>query len=275
MCKKWVKMGKFNYTKSGIQLAESHDELRLIILQMSETDTSLSMKMRLTNLLLLVVVAAFASGCVARKISYESELFPVQPSVALSPGDVVDIRFQTRPEYNLEQTVRPNGSISLLAIDEVKVAGLTPDELDVKLTKLYTDNVFTADPSITILVTSYRNQRVVVGGSVRRPGVLEMPDRLTALDAVMESGGFNMREADRKRVVILRRKGDKRFAKKLNLEYAMKREERDVFYVGPGDVVYVPRTWIYKANQWISQYIEGMIPGLGSATEYVLPSTTN
>jgi polysaccharide export outer membrane protein len=104
---------------------------------------------------------------------------------------------------------------------------------------------------------------VFVGGQVFKPGVVEMPGPMTALEAVMEVGGFDVRQAERKSVIVIRYTDGRRHAYKLDLKKAVAGKETKPFYLKPKDIVHVPRTKIAKLNQWIDQHINKIIPDTG------------
>ncbi len=177
------------------------------------------------------------------------------------PGDVIEVRFFYTPELNVTQTVRPDGMISLQLIPDVTAQGKTVTELRDELMKLYDPHL--KAPEISVVARSYYNQRVFVGGQVLRPGVVQMPGKMTALEAIMEVGGFDLRAAERKTVLVIRYAKGRRYAYKLDLNKATAGKETEPFYLQPKDIVHVPRTKIAKLNQWIDQHINKIIPDTG------------
>jgi polysaccharide biosynthesis/export protein len=190
----------------------------------------------------------------------EKETGP-QPRLNLGPGDVLDIKFFYAPELNENQTVRPDGKITLQLIGEVEVKGKTPEELRNELVKAYTGQLRV--PEVAVIVRSLVNRRVYVGGDVIRPGAIEMPAPISALEAIMQAGGFDYRRAEVSNVVIIRYKDGKRYGCALDFTPALKGMEFQQFYLEPQDIVYVPRTKIAQVNLWIDQYINQIIPRVG------------
>jgi len=181
--------------------------------------------------------------------------------VVLLPGDVVDIKFFYNPELNESQTVRPDGKITLQLIGDIKVEEKTTDELREDLIELFTPHL--KIPEIAVIARSLLGRRVYVGGEVIAPGVVTMQSRLTALEAIMQAGGFDLPSARVGNVVIVRHKNGQRYGCKLNLKNALKGKEAEPFYLEPYDIVYVPQTRITKATQWIDQHINMVIPDFG------------
>ncbi|MEA3225315.1 MAG: polysaccharide biosynthesis/export family protein, partial [Planctomycetota bacterium] len=181
--------------------------------------------------------------------------------VAFQAGDVIEIKFFFTPELNITQTVRPDGKISLELIPEVTAKGKTAAELRYELLRLYEPHL--KAPEIAVVARSFYTHRVFVGGQVMKPGVVEMPGEMTALEAIMETGGFDLRAAERKAVIVIRYTNGRRYAYKLDLKQAIEGNETKPFYLEPKDIVHVPRTKIAKLNQWIDQHINKIIPDTG------------
>ncbi len=221
------------------------------------------MRQRLGLVLGMVAVMISIGGCsTPRPIQGVPGMSTEPPStVSLAPGDVVDIKFFSVAELNEEQAIRPDGKISLQLIGEVAAAGRTPAQLREDLIRMYTPHLKTAD--VTVIVRSFQSRRVYVGGEVWRPGVINMPGQLTALEAVMEAGGFT-RYAKLENVVIIRHKEGQRFGASLDYASAAKTGEMPPpFYLEPLDIVYVPETTITKVNRWIDQHINQLVPMFG------------
>ena len=182
-------------------------------------------------------------------------------SVALMAGDVVEVKFFYTPQLNEIQTVRPDGKIALQLVGEVEAQERTPAELRTELMKLYTPHL--KDTNITVIVRSFFNRRVFVGGQVTKPGVVEMPGKLTALEAIIQAGGFDMRDAELQNVIVIRHKNGQRYAYSLNMKSLQKNGEIQPFYLEQQDIVYVPQTEIARADQWVDQHINKLVPRTG------------
>jgi polysaccharide export outer membrane protein len=101
---------------------------------------------------------------------------------------------------------------------------------------------------------------VFVGGQVVSPGIVETPQKINLLQAIMQAGGFKLPEAEIRNVVVVRHKSSKRQAYSIDLEASLKGDESKPFYLEPQDVVYVPRTEITKVDQWVDQHINKLMP---------------
>lgn len=181
--------------------------------------------------------------------------------VALLPGDEIDVKFFYTPDLNESQKVRPDGKIALQLIGEVEAEGKTPAELREELLGLYSSHL--KKPEIIVLVRLLCNRRVFVGGQVMNPGIVEMPGNMTVLEAIMQAGGFDMREAKVQNVVVIRHINGQRYGYSINLKPALVGDETQPFYLLPQDIVYVPRTLIAKLDQWVDQHVNKIIPDTG------------
>lgn len=177
----------------------------------------------------------------------------------LVPGDVVEVKFYYHPQLNERTPVRPDGRLALQLIDDVQAAGLTPMELDSSLTHAYARHI--KDPELSVLVKEFAPRHIYVGGEVNTPGLIKAQESLTALRAIIQSGGFK-ETGNIESVVILRYNGTTtpEFMT-LNFKGDLKTgtQSGDI-WLQPFDVVFVPKTPIATANQFVSEYIDKMIP---------------
>jgi protein involved in polysaccharide export with SLBB domain len=179
-------------------------------------------------------------------------------SVVLQPYDTVRFRFLYWPELDDEQVIRPDGKISLLMVGDVEAEGKTPASLQAELTKLY--EPLLKEPEINVAVSSLASNRAYVFGSVLTPGMILLEGKLTLLSAIAQAGGFIEERANKSMIVVVRDINGEQFARSINLKDALKNPQSDTFYIEPYDIVYVPETTIVKMNQFVAQYIDGLIP---------------
>lgn len=199
---------------------------------------------------------------------------PATPAVTapyvLQPGDEIEIKVYETAELNAVTRIRPDGQISLVLLDDVTAAGLTPAALDAVLTTAYAK--YYRNPRVTVSVRTFANLNVYVGGEVGTPGLLPLSGQMTALQAVVRAGGF--RDSAKMDSVILLRKGadGRAVASRLNLKAAINKGLPDVS-LDPFDVVYVPKKFIAKADQFVKEYIRDLLPISTYVNfSYVLPN---
>jgi len=176
----------------------------------------------------------------------------------LQPGDELEIKFYYHPELNEKVTIRPDGKISLQLIDEIQAAGRTPGELDEIITQKYAQTL--VDPEVTVIVRS--SGEVFVGGEVNHPGLIPFKGNLTLLGAIFQAGGFKG-SAKISNVLVLRKGRD---GNPELIRVNLKKWENDMG-LQPYDIVFVPKSRISKIQQFVDQYVEGILP-LSSITGF-------
>jgi protein involved in polysaccharide export with SLBB domain len=102
---------------------------------------------------------------------------------------------------------------------------------------LYASQLTTKQAVVTIVSSSFP---VFVTGAVIHPGKVLSDHPMTALEAIMESGGFDYTKANLKTVKVIRRENDRMVSHILNLKPVMQGKESEPFYLEPADIIYVP-----------------------------------
>ena len=192
----------------------------------------------------------------------------------LQPGDNLEIKFFYNSELNENVTIRPDGKISLQLINEIQAAGLTPEQLDELLTKEYRSSLKQAE--VAVILKSFGGQRIYVGGEVNAPQVLKVVGRINALQAIFDAGGLKD-DAQLSSVIIVSRGPDNRpVARKVNLKKALKGKlPEDDYLLKPFDMVYVPKTYIAQADQFITHIYKFIPPRVGLGFSYELHNEPN
>lgn len=189
--------------------------------------------------LLMLVLMLFAMGCQTASLDAESSSSPSAIMVLL-PGDEVEINVFGVPDLNTVQRIRPDGKISAKLVGDLMAGGKTPADLRDELTKLYESQVQVK--AITVLVRS--SAAVYVTGAVGRPGKVEYLRPMTALEAIMEAGGFDSKAGARRgKVRVIRTENNQVKSYPLNFDEILTRGGQAPFYLKPFDTVYVPGAW--------------------------------
>jgi polysaccharide export outer membrane protein len=199
-------------------------------------------------LLMLFIMVFALTGCQtddfgasSQPVSAVSKQFQSEP-MTLREGDTLSIAFPGSSSLDTSQQIRTDGKIVLSLVGEVVAAGKTPEELQSELLNLYKPQVAIKQVIVTIQSSTIP---VYVTGAVLRPGPVTVNHQISALDAVMEAGGFDYAKANLRAVVIVRQEKDRTIKYKLNLKKALAGSEGEPFYLKPYDIVYVPErfTW--------------------------------
>lgn len=202
----------------------------------------------LQRLLLLFILVFIFSGCQTDQFPNIPQPNPESPKssaarpMVLREGDNLTVTIPSSPTLDTTQQIRTDGKIVLPLIGEVAASGKTPEDLQNELLKLYQTQV--AAKQVIVTVQS-PNIPVYVTGAVMRPGPVTVNHPISALDAVMEAGGFDYTKANLKAVVVVRQEKDRTVRYKLDLKKALAGSVGAPFYLEPFDIVYVPErfTW--------------------------------
>ena len=163
------------------------------------------------TILVLVLTVSFS-------FSQEKQGTPDKPiddaNYLIGPEDVLDIHVWKEDALTRAVPVRSDGMISLPLINEVYVSGLTPLQLRAILTEKF--NQFLDNPTVTVTVTEANSFKVFVSGQVKTPGVYRLRSETTLLQIISLAGEFT-KEANPKKIVIVRREGGK--DKRLEVNY--------------------------------------------------------
>lgn len=201
----------------------------------------------------------------ARAQTAPSPASPAMPAYRLGFGDVLDIKFLGSPEYNETVTVRPDGRISLQGIDELDVLGLSPADLDARITQAY--GQILVNPGVTVIVRQSAGQKCYVAGEVDKPGSFDLAKGMTALRAIAAAGGPK-KSAKMGSVILIRMDAQNRAeATRLDLSFTRDGLEYDLPVMG-NDIIYVPRSFIADVNAFMSQLYEIVLPPFDSYTSY-------
>ncbi len=193
----------------------------------------------LPRVLLGVGALALVSGCVAPANSEPAQATSLKQAetLTLQEGDALKISFPGAPNLDSAQTIRRDGKITLAMVGEVTAAGRTPVELEQDLLKVYGSQLLSKEVTVLVASSSYP---VFVSGAVLRPGKILAERPLTALEAIMEAGGFDTNKADLTSVKLVRHEngGTKNYT--LNLKAVLDGKSSEAFYLKRSDILFVP-----------------------------------
>ena len=190
---------------------------------------------------LLAAAMLVFTGCATTQAEKDSLTAAAKQSrsemIVLREGDVLKISFPGSANLDTIQPIRRDGRIAMPLIGEVDAAGLTPDGLQEKLIKLYASQISTKEVIVFVQSSSFP---VFVSGSVVHPGKILSDHPITALEAVMEAGGFDYNTANLKSVKVIRNENGVMKNYTLDLKSILDGKANKPFYLKPSDIVYVP-----------------------------------
>jgi len=188
-------------------------------------------------LLLCIAGALLGNGCSSPGRGYIKEDLGPYRDVALREGDTVRIAFPGSPILDGAQQVRRDGKVTVNLGGEVVAMGKTPTELEKEILDRFGNQLTVKQVIVTITASAYP---VFITGAVLRPGKITAERPISALEAVMEAGGFDYTKANLKSVTVLRQVGTGVTNYHLNFQQIMRGPSSKPFYLKPADVVYVP-----------------------------------
>jgi polysaccharide export outer membrane protein len=119
----------------------------------------------------------------------------------IGEGDVLEISVWKNPSLSASVTVRPDGAVSLPLIQDLRVAGLSPEQARQLIFDGLSD--FVNDPVVTVNVAEANSYRVYILGAVVTNGMFVLPTTTSALQLLAQAGG-PLPEADLEKGVLIR-----------------------------------------------------------------------
>ncbi len=199
--------------------------------------------MRLVLVWLIALTTAAACGPKNYDYPYGKEPDPRGKEITLGVGDVLQINVWDQKDLNTEATIRPDGTITMPLIGDVRAVAITPTALRDKIkTQLANFLKLGGSNEIAVAVKTWKSYRFTVQGEVTKPGLFTNDEYVTVSGAIALAGGPT-RFADRDGIVILRKDEASGKTKRIPISYDLiasgRRLDMDV-WVLPGDVIYVP-----------------------------------
>jgi polysaccharide export outer membrane protein len=199
----------------------------------------------LLKLACLLAIVVSVAGCQTEQLNYgalaqmggsTTNVSTHFEQIILREGDVLKITFPSAGNLNTTTPIRRDGNIVLALVGEVRAVGKTPAELKEELLKLYAGQIDTKEITVEVTSSSFP---VFVVGAVIRPGKVLTDHPITALESVMESGGFDFTKANLKKVTVLRQDSGRLKSYTLNMKDVLDGKVTEQFYMKPQDIIYV------------------------------------
>jgi protein involved in polysaccharide export with SLBB domain len=182
-------------------------------------------------------IVLMVAVCLAAATGGAFAAVPAVPdSYVLGAGDAVDVVVYGQPDLSQTVTIKPDGTIALPLIGQVRAAGRTTDQLQQDLAKAYLK--YLKAPAISVTVSQFRSNQLFVLGQVAHPGEYQLKPSSGVLELLAAAGGPTPR-ADLAKAVLIRNKTE---TKQLDLLTSIKDSKDPGVALEPGDVVYLPET---------------------------------
>ncbi len=159
----------------------------------------------------------------------------------LGIGDVIEVRVYQEKELSDVYRVDTDGSFDFPLVGRIQAAGLNAGRLaEVLAEKLRAG--FLRSPQVTVFVKEFNSKKVFVLGQVAKPGTFKYEDNMTIVQAITLAGGLKPLAAGNSVVLTRVDAGvEKRFTVPVE---EIGRGEQENVVLQPGDIVFVPETWL-------------------------------
>src|SRR5262245_28213474 len=156
----------------------------------------------------------------------------------IGPDDQLTIMFWRETDMSAEVSVLRDGKITLPLLNEVLAAGLTPEQLRIKVTdeaKRYVE-----EPNATVVVRQINSRKVFINGQVGRGGPYPLSSTMTVLQLISMAGGLN-EYAKASKISIMRTENGKQLRFPFNYKDVIEGKNlKQNIDLKPGDTVIVP-----------------------------------
>jgi len=159
--------------------------------------------------------------------------------------------------------IAPDGKIYPPLLKGIPAAGRTVDELKNDLAREYKHDF--SNLQISVLVESIVGNRIFVFGEVQRPGAISMSKPMTVLQAIAFSGNILPTGSLGKVKVLTWNENNQATVRTINLENVLLGAKTEEDFILPSNsVIFVPKTAIAIADEFVDQYISKLLLWQGS-----------
>lgn len=180
--------------------------------------------------LVVLGVSLVLSGCGLRYVRVDPETTEYLDSLAsagdeaniltryrVGPEDVLEIRVWADETLSTGVAVRPDGMISLPLVGDVLVAGKTAAEIAEEVEGLLKE--YKASPQVDVNISQINSYRIYILGEVQKPGMVQVRNFTTLLQAIALVGGPTRFASDE--ILVLRKDPERGGERVLRLNYRL------------------------------------------------------
>lgn len=156
----------------------------------------------------------------------------------VGPEDVLEIRVWGDEELSKVVAVRPDGKISLPLVGDLPVEGMSAAEIADEVESAL--SAYKASPQVDVSISQINSYRIYLLGEVERPGMIQVRNFTTLLQAIALAGGPTRFASDE--IVVLRKERNGGGEQVLHLNYRLLSSDRPEhrpfnLVLWPGDTV--------------------------------------
>lgn len=180
--------------------------------------------------LVVLGVSLVLSGCGLRYVRVDPETTEYLDSLAsagdeaniltryrVGPEDVLEIRVWADETLSTGVAVRPDGMISLPLVGDVLVAGKTAADIAEEVEGLLKE--YKASPQVDVNISQINSYRIYILGEVQKPGMVQVRNFTTLLQAIALVGGPTRFASDE--ILVLRKDPERGGERVLRLNYRL------------------------------------------------------
>lgn len=182
------------------------------------------------------------------------------------PGDTLSIEYTDKNEkVGAIYKVSATGEIFLPLVGVLKVSGLSRQKARALINNKFME--YYRNPRVNITVNAAG--RFMVLGKVNLPGLYNTQPNLTLMEAILKAGSYDQEDANLRSVIVIRGGVGSPEIMRLNLlKMITKGDRTDDILVKPGDLIYIPKSFISnliafkdEAYKWMNTYYSfGRLP---------------
>jgi len=178
----------------------------------------------------------------------------------IQEGDKFSVAFSYLEDLNQDEIlVLPDGSINMMGVDRLELAGLTIMQADSLITQAYSRDY--RDPQLSLILRDTKGRQVYVMGEVQKPGLHSLPrGGVDILGAISTAGGFTD-DAARGGTIVVRAEPNGYLVKEINLSdlHDFSRGQISLVALESYDIVYVPRSGMGSFGYFSRTVLAGLV----------------
>jgi polysaccharide biosynthesis/export protein len=193
------------------------------------------------RLLILWSVLSATTGCAGiHGFDYGGEPDPRREEFVIGVGDVLRINVWHMPDLSVDAKVRPDGTVTMPLVGDLKAAGQTPTILRARIEDALKSFVKDDSARVTVAVSDVNSYQFTVVGNAANQGSFSVQRFVTITEALALAGGAS-RFASLSKVVLIRPSSGepRRIPIDLAAIYSGKSPEMNLVIIS-GDMIYLP-----------------------------------
>ena len=183
----------------------------------------------------------------------------------LGSTDIIEVAVMRHPEVSGRYEINMEGKIQYEFIGDIVVQDLTKDQAGKYIGERLSEYI--VNPDVTVKIVGYNSKVVYVVGEVGRPGKIFMRgNTITVREALLEAGLPLLTGVTKKTRLITPAENGKIAKENVNV-YALLYEGdlRQNLTMNPGDILYIPPTFLTKTMRAISPITQPISNAAGTA----------